>query len=76
MHATHTHSHTQATQTESPAQAVRVTFALNSTFDPLYVVSFTGSQLVGMAGVTFHSSPGILGFETVAFVVIESCSFR
>ena len=60
-------------------QNVMVTFKTlypTNTLDPYYVLTFADSDYIGISGIDFHTSPGIITFQNVTNVVVEDCSFR
>lgn len=61
------------------APGVSVTFNISDQLDsslPQFIMHFSNSATVELRDIDFHDSPGIIVFENVSTVKIESCSFR
>ena len=60
------------------SSGVQVTFQVpvNQSSEPFYVMVFSNVDCVVLNGIDFMNSPGIIGFENVTDVTIDSCSFR
>ena len=51
-------------------------FDPTETFQPFYVIQLAYMEYAEISGIDFYSSPGIIGLESIATVVVVGCSFR
>ena len=67
-----------------PFQMPRVTFdvPLVPEFAPdgsqlaVYILTFSNTALVGVAGLEFAGAPGLIGLDNVTMVTVENSSFK